>query len=308
MKQQNQLKLATSIEEIREKGRDGFKPIKSKKQAQSFIPETTDIFISPFHKSGTTWLQQIVHSLRTRGDMDFDEITEVVPWLEMGYDLGLNIYAAQKSQPRAFKSHLSWEKIPKGARYIYIVRDPKDVAISNYNFKNGWVFDGNAIPLETHLKKLFLNSTAYWDHINSWWSQKNNHNVLFLCYETMKKDLSTAIQVIANFMNISLDDELFEIVKQHASFDFMKAHNHQFDDHIVRNLVNRSLKVPTNATSTKVKTGRSGLYKEKLSPRLVYSIDSLWKKYIKPEFKLDNYNHLKNTIEAMNQKRLKYPI
>ena len=30
----------------------------------------TDIVISPFGKSGTTWTQQIVHTLRTRGDMD----------------------------------------------------------------------------------------------------------------------------------------------------------------------------------------------------------------------------------------------
>jgi len=34
----------------------------------------TDIVVAPFGKSGTTWLQQIAHSLRTRGDMDFDEI------------------------------------------------------------------------------------------------------------------------------------------------------------------------------------------------------------------------------------------
>ena len=29
----------------------------------------TDIVIAPFTKSGTTWLQQIAHTLRTRGDM-----------------------------------------------------------------------------------------------------------------------------------------------------------------------------------------------------------------------------------------------
>jgi hypothetical protein len=34
-----------------------------------FRPRPSDVIISPFAKCGTTWLQQIVHSLRTGGDM-----------------------------------------------------------------------------------------------------------------------------------------------------------------------------------------------------------------------------------------------
>jgi len=47
----------------------------------AFQPRATDIIISPFGKSGTTWLQQIVHGLRTRGDMVFDDISRVAPWM-----------------------------------------------------------------------------------------------------------------------------------------------------------------------------------------------------------------------------------
>ena len=32
------------------------------------------VIITPFAKCGTTWLQQMVHSLRTGGDLDFDDI------------------------------------------------------------------------------------------------------------------------------------------------------------------------------------------------------------------------------------------
>jgi hypothetical protein len=38
----------------------------------AFQLRPSDVVISPFGKCGTTWLQQIVHGLRTRGDMDFD--------------------------------------------------------------------------------------------------------------------------------------------------------------------------------------------------------------------------------------------
>ncbi len=39
-------------------------------------------------KCGTTWVQQIVHQLRSRGSMDFEEISIPVPWIEMAHDLG----------------------------------------------------------------------------------------------------------------------------------------------------------------------------------------------------------------------------
>jgi hypothetical protein len=51
----------------------------SERRGLAFQPRPSDIFISPYAKCGTTWLQQIVHGLRTRGSMDFEEITSVTP-------------------------------------------------------------------------------------------------------------------------------------------------------------------------------------------------------------------------------------
>src|SRR5215207_3186932 len=83
------------------------------RHALAFQPQPTDVIITPYAKSGTTWVQQIVHGLRMRGDMNFDEITSVIPWLEMAYDLGMDLAQPQRGQPRAFKSHLRWELVPK---------------------------------------------------------------------------------------------------------------------------------------------------------------------------------------------------
>ena len=71
---------------------------------RAFQPRPTDVIISPFAKCGTTWLQQIVHSLRTGGDMDFEDIYEVVPWIDVALDLGIDLDADQRANPRAFKS------------------------------------------------------------------------------------------------------------------------------------------------------------------------------------------------------------
>src|SRR5271154_941717 len=87
-----------------------------------FVPRPSDVIIASYAKCGTTWLQQMVHSLRTGGDLDFDDISRVVPWIEPASDLALDLDGAQRGEPRAFKSHLSYDKVPAGARYIFSVR------------------------------------------------------------------------------------------------------------------------------------------------------------------------------------------
>ena len=91
----------------------------------AFQPRPSDVIISPYGKSGTTWIQHIVHGLRTRGSLDFEEISNVVPWIERAYELGIDLEAPQPGPFRAYKSHLSWDEIPKGGRYIFSIRNRK---------------------------------------------------------------------------------------------------------------------------------------------------------------------------------------
>lgn len=299
------LRLATSVEEINDKFKN-FRTKESWERAISFIPHPTDIFISPFAKSGTTWTQQIVHSLRTRGDMDFREIMDVVPWIEMSFDLGVDIHAPQKALPRAFKSHMTWDNIPKGARYIYSVRDPKDVVVSDYNFLGGWIFDKSAIPIDEFVQDQYLNDNYYWKHVKSWWSQHQNHDVLFLCFEDMKHDFDKTIRIIADFMQIELDEALFNIVKEHASFSFMKAHNEQFDDHLIRDALNERLGIPHDVVTSKVKNGRVGDHKQHLSAELIKTIDARWAEWMQADYGLTHYADLRQHIHNLNQERFEH--
>ncbi|CAB3978188.1 sulfotransferase domain-containing [Paramuricea clavata] len=66
----------------------------------SFKPRPDDVFVVTTPKCGTTWMQQILHQLRSGGDMSFDEISDVVPYIEMAYDIEINLDAEQRYQPR----------------------------------------------------------------------------------------------------------------------------------------------------------------------------------------------------------------
>ena len=65
-----------------------------------FKPRSSDVFIVTPPKCGTTWMQQIVHQLRTGGDMEFGGINEVVPFIEIAHDTHVDLEAEQKGSPR----------------------------------------------------------------------------------------------------------------------------------------------------------------------------------------------------------------
>ena len=113
-----------------------------------YRPDPTDVIITPYAKCGTTWTQQIFHTLRTRGDMDFDDISRVVPWIETAPMIGLDINAPQRGSPRGFKSHLGYDFIPKGTRYINVIRDPVDAAYSSFKFTEGWFLETGTVSAD----------------------------------------------------------------------------------------------------------------------------------------------------------------
>ena len=200
----------------------------SREYGLAFQPRPSDIVIAPFAKCGTTWLQQIAHGLRTRGSMDFEEISNVTPWIELAFDLGIDLDAVQVAEPRVFKSHLSWHDVPKNARYIVSFRAPSDAFISVYRFFEGFMFEPGTIDLDTFFRwrnpPEKMGERGYWHHLASWWEQRNNPDVLLLCYEDMVADLPNTVRRVAAFMDIPLDGELFACVERQASRKFMLEH------------------------------------------------------------------------------------
>lgn len=67
---------------------------------------------------------QIVHGLRSKGDMSFEEIGMVIPTIENAHDSGYtDLSEPQGHLPRVYKSHLWYRDCPKGAgKYIYVIR------------------------------------------------------------------------------------------------------------------------------------------------------------------------------------------
>lgn len=245
----------------------------------AFTPRPSDVLIATYPKCGTTWMQQIVHGLRTRGDMSFREITEAVPWLEAAADMGIDPQAEQAAAPRCYKTHLNWAQIPKGARYIHVSRDPTDALVSYHRFLEGWFFETGAIDLDTLARDSFLvgrRGEDYWGFLVSWWKKRNDPDVLFLCFEDMKRDLAGTIDKVAEFIGVPLDVALRTIVLEQSGMDFMKAHERQFDDHPLRQARDAACGLPPDGVSSKVNKGRIGSGSA-LSEATIEALDARWR-------------------------------
>lgn len=271
-------------------------------RALAFKPRPDDVFIAPFPKSGTTWLQQIVHTLRTRGDMAFEEITEVVPWLELAHDMGIDVQGEQRARPRAFKTHLAWDLVPKGARYIVAVRDPRDVLVSQFHFWNGWFYEAGAVSIDDIAMGLFLNPNvpfSYWRHLKSWWPQRTRPDVLMLCYESMLADPEAAIRRIAAFIGVPLDDALLRLTLEHSSVDFMRARVRQFDDHLVREARDAACGLPPgDSGGHKVRSGKAGGHEAVLSDAVRAALHEAWQREIAVPLGLPNYAALRGALDG----------
>jgi hypothetical protein len=266
-----------------------------------FQPKPTDVIIAPFGKCGTTWLQQIVHSLRTRGDLDFDDISQVVPWIETSTDLGLDLDAPQRGEPRAFKSHLPWTVVPKGCRYIVSLRDPRDALVSMYRFLEGWFFEPGSIGIEEFARRRFMkrdDGQDYWTHLVSWWEQRDNPAVLLLTYEGMKTDLPGTVRRVASFIGVALDPDLEAIALEQASLESMTARKDKYDDRLMRERSEEVVGLPAGSDSAKVRVGAVGSFSKELTASIVDELDTIWREVVTPRFGAAGYAELVEELSA----------
>ncbi|XP_062051508.1 sulfotransferase 6B1-like [Lepus europaeus] len=189
----------------------------------SFDARGDDVFLVSYPKSGTHWVAEIIENIPSA------RIT-LTPPIELG-DISrleeLNMYSGRRVIP----THLSYNLLPldvkqKQCKIIYIVRNPKDTAVSLFHYYR----DNPHLPsVETWATflELFLQGDvvygSWFDHVLSWEEHKNDKNVLIIFYEEMKKDLPKNIKKITTFLGINVSDSDINKIAWKASFSEMKT-------------------------------------------------------------------------------------
>lgn len=207
-----------------------------------------DIVIATYAKAGTTWTQQIVGQL-VFGGADDVPVHEISPWLDLRAPPAAQKHAllAAQTHRRFIKTHLPVDALvysPR-AKYLYIGRDGRDVAVSLYNHHasatEGWYRMLNDTPgrvgppmpppaasageaFDTWLAQDGAPFWPFFSSVRSWWEIRHLPNVLFVHYADLKRDLAGQMRRIADFLGITLDAAQWAAAVEHCSFDYMRAH------------------------------------------------------------------------------------
>lgn len=206
----------------------------------NFQPRASDVLITTAAKAGTTWMQQILHQLRTGGDDQFYSIDDVVPWLELPRDgkhwsQVLADYEAQ-TNPRVFKTHCTFEQTPgtNTSRIILTSRDPRDCCISFYHHKMNMTDEAKSRMAMTDPENFdaflddWLKHESWYRNVSSWWPHRKDDNVLWLRFEDLKNDLNASIDKILNFLDWQIITEKRRKVLELCSFQWMKQNDQRF--------------------------------------------------------------------------------
>ncbi len=245
----------------------------------NYRPTKHDVIVCTFPKCGTNWTMQIAHQIATLGEGEFGHIHDLVPWPEFtlpGRAPSLEDESALRASPtglRVIKTHLEWERVPysEDAKYVCIVRDPKDAFVSSYPFVRDAVFGPLMPPVEVWLD-LFCSVDAlqHWgEHLDGYWKVRGKPNLLLLRYEEMKADPERSIRRIADLMGVELSDELLATVAEKSSFSYMKTIGERFDPPALTPLASDNRRM--------LRRGASGGSAELLSPDQQRKIDDYFR-------------------------------
>ncbi|XP_044165975.1 amine sulfotransferase-like isoform X3 [Acropora millepora] len=213
------------------------------KDLSRFETREDDVFIVTYPKSGTTWVQEIVWQIYHNGAVSRENITERYARFEKsrlfprpGDEPAVTL--SSRPSPRFIKCHLPYHLLPMSqneanrSKYIYVARNPKDVAVSYFLFERSFGPDTDFVGTFENFANFLVDgkgSYGLWsDHVLAWWKRRNDPHILFLKYEDLKKDLYTNVRTLSEFLNKPLSKDVIAKIAHQCTFGEMKKNSDNF--------------------------------------------------------------------------------
>jgi len=160
-----------------------------------------DVYLTSYPRSGNTWTRFLLGNLLHPDDpATFVNIESRVAEIYFNFDHVLR----RLPRPRLLKSHEAF--IPGYPRVIYIVRDPRDVAVSFYHHNVKWRNIPDGYPIDEFIPRFMAaefdpGSGSWADNVKSWIRMREgSRHFLLLRYEELKQDTPRELCRVADFL------------------------------------------------------------------------------------------------------------
>ncbi|MGA8431717.1 MAG: sulfotransferase domain-containing protein [Candidatus Sulfotelmatobacter sp.] len=234
-----------------------------------------DVFLVSYPRSGNTWTRFLLGNLISRDPVTFANIESLIPEIYFNPDRVMRALP----RPRLIKSHECFQ--PHYRHVIYIVRDPRDVAVSFYhhNVKAGNIPDnypmGDFVP--RFIDAEFDTKWGSWsDHVRSWLLLRHGKpGFIFIRYEDMKRQPLRELERIAAFLrqlsfsSVETNDAQLQRAIEMSSPERMRA----LEKQQARNWV---LTRNTRSDKPFIRSATAGEWKRQLPEPAVALLETAW--------------------------------
>jgi hypothetical protein len=230
-----------------------------------------DTFLVSYPRSGNTWTRFLIANLvYPTVDVSFKNIESLIPDSSSQSSRALR----RAPRPRIIKTHEYFDH--RCRKIICIVRDPRDVVLSYYDFQRKYRHIQDGFPLQSYVNDFVsgnLNSRDWgtWgENVASWfYTRGKTKDFLLLRYEDMMDDPFRELARAATFLGIAADSARLEQAVQRSSADRMREMEKRESKDWVATKGHRQ-DIPF------VRVAKSGGWKEKLPAECVAQIEAAW--------------------------------
>lgn len=197
--------------------------LRRERAGREYTPFPDDICVVSYPKSGGTWLRFLIGNLiRPETPVTFANIESAAPSIYHNPDHRLR----QAPRPRVLKSHESF--FSRHGRVIYIVRDPRDIAVSYYYYLVKFRELPQGYPMVEYVPRFmredFDAKYGPWDdHVLSWIRMRQGDpQFLLLRYEDLLGNPKQGLERIASFIGVEVDERRVQQAIELSSADRMR--------------------------------------------------------------------------------------
>jgi hypothetical protein len=174
-------------------------------------------------------------------------------------------------RPRIIKTHEYFD--PRFKKVLYLVRDPRDVAVSLYNFRRKYRVIDDSYSIERYVSERFIYGDldlSWGEHVGSWLGARGtDQSFLLVRYEDLEKDVAKSLANIAQFFGInSTHTNIATAIERSSANRLRKLEKVEHEKWVTTK--GKRADIPFIATA------KSGNWKEVLSRSAATHIESKW--------------------------------
>lgn len=183
-----------------------------------------DTLLVSFPRSGSTWLRFMLAAAASTEPVEFDSVDEIVPLVGAA---PTRKAAEWGTSGRLIKSHERFSRlyIPRSQRFIFLIRDGRDVAVSYYYYclRNGWWVGAFRTFLDAFLGGRLDGYGPWHRHVEGWLGEAaEGRDHLLVRYEDLHRDAAAELQRCAEFLQMPLTEERLSQSLAAGSVDRMR--------------------------------------------------------------------------------------